>query len=200
MIARGPGRYGRVMRRPLPSSWIAAVALSVLLAGCGFVNAGKNDNELPAVEKPSALTVTSPAFTNGGAIPATFTCKGANTSPPLAWSGVPAGSRSVALVVDDPDAPGGPYIHWVVDNIDPAQSAISAGEVPQGAQQTLNSGGHVGYTGPCPPSGTHHYRFTVYVLRSPLTLPADGDPFTVLVAIKGKTTARGTLTGTVSAG
>ena len=64
----------------------------------------------------------------------------------------------------------------------------------------MNSGGHVGYTGPCPPSGTHHYRFSVYVLRSPLTLPADGDPFKVLVAIKGKTTARGTLTGTVTAG
>jgi Raf kinase inhibitor-like YbhB/YbcL family protein len=178
-----------------------AFALTGLLAGCGFVNAGGNDEELPAVEKPTALTVTSPDFTNGGPIPSDYTCKGskAKISPALAWSGVPADARSVALVVEDIDAPNGPFIHWVVYNIDPAQSALSAGEVPKGAAQARNSGGGVGYTAPCPPSGIHHYRFSVYVLRSPLTLPAGGDPFQVLVAIKGKTTARGTLTGTVSA-
>ena len=87
-------------------------------------------------------------------------------------------------------------MHWVVYNIDPTQSAIAAGEVPKGALEAMNSGGDLGYTGPCPPSGTHHYRFTVYVLRSPLTVPAGGDPARVLVAIRGKTTARGTLIGT----
>jgi Raf kinase inhibitor-like YbhB/YbcL family protein len=175
---------------------VAGFAMAGLLAGCGFVNAGKNVDEVPAVEAPSALTVTSSAFADGAPIPREFTCKGANTSPPLAWSGVPAGARSVALVVDDPDAPSATFTHWVVYNIDPAQSAIAAGEVPPGASQAMNSGGDVGYTGPCPPSGTHHYRFTVYVLRSPLTLPAGGDPDRVLVAIRGKTTARGTLIGT----
>jgi len=175
---------------------VAGLALAGLLAGCGFVDAGKNDDELPAVESPSALTVTSSAFADGAPIPQEFTCKGANTSPPLAWSGVPAGARSVALVVDDPDAPSGTYTHWVVYNIDPTQSAIAAGEVPKGASEAMNSGGDVGYTGPCPPSGTHHYRFTVYVLRSPLTVPAGGNPARVLVAIRGKTTARGTLIGT----
>lgn len=179
---------------------MAGLALGGLLGGCGFVNAGKNNDEVPAVESPSALTVTSPAFEDGAAIPREFTCKGSNTSPPLAWSGVAAGARSVALVVDDPDAKNGPFTHWVVYNIDPTSSAISAGEVPAGADQADNSGGKLGYTGPCPPSGTHHYRFTIYVLRSPLTLPAGGDPDAVLVAIKGKTTARGTLTGTFSAG
>jgi Raf kinase inhibitor-like YbhB/YbcL family protein len=179
-----------------PRSLVASFALAGLLAGCGFVNAGKNPDETPAVESPTALTVTSPAFDDGAAIPREFTCKGANTSPPLAWSGVPSGARSVALVVDDPDAPSGTFIHWVVYNIDPAQSAIAAGEVPQGASEAMNGGGGVGYTGPCPPSGTHHYRFSVYVLRSPLTVPAGGDPGRVLVAIRGKTTARGTLTGT----
>jgi Raf kinase inhibitor-like YbhB/YbcL family protein len=179
-----------------PPSLLAGFALAGLLAGCGFVNAGKDTDEVPAVESPAALTVTSPAFEDGAAIPREFTCKGANTSPPLAWSGVPSGARSVALVVEDPDAPSGSFIHWVVYNIDPAQSAIAAGEVPQGAVQAMNGGGEVGYTGPCPPSGTHHYRFTVYVLRSPLTVPAGGDPGRVLVAIRGKTTARGTLTGT----
>jgi Raf kinase inhibitor-like YbhB/YbcL family protein len=179
-----------------PRSLLAAFALAGLLAGCGFVNAGKDADEVPAVESPAALTVTSAAFADGAAIPREFTCKGTNTSPPLAWSGVPSGARSVALVVEDPDAPSGRFIHWVVYNIDPAQSAIAAGEVPQGASEAMNGGGEVGYTGPCPPSGTHHYRFTVYVLRSPLTVPAGGDPARVLVAIRGKTTARGTLTGT----
>ena len=182
-----------------PRSLVVAAGIALAgfaLAGCGFVNAGKNTDETPAIESPTALTVTSPAFGEGAAIPREFTCKGSNTSPPLAWSGVPSGARSVALVVDDPDAPSGTFIHWAVYNIDPAQSALAAGEVPTGASQAKNSGGGVGYTGPCPRSGTHHYRFTVYVLRSPLTVPAHGDPARVLVAIRGKTTARGTLTGT----
>jgi Raf kinase inhibitor-like YbhB/YbcL family protein len=188
------------MVRPRSVVPVAGLALAGLLGGCGFVNAGKNDDEVPAVEKPATLTVTSPAFDDGAAIPREFTCKGAGTSPPLAWSGVPSGARSVALVVDDPDAPSGTFTHWVVYNIDPARSTIAAGQVPEGALQARNSGGDVGYTGPCPPSGTHHYRFTVYVLRSPLTVPAGGDPARVLVAIRGKTTARGTLTGTFAAG
>ena len=129
------------MRNSRPRVLIACCALAGLLAGCGFVNAGKNDDELPAVESPAALTVTSPAFADGAAIPREFTCKGADTSPPLDWSGVPAGARSVALVVEDPDAPSGTFIHWVVYNIDPAQSAVAAGEVPQGASQAMNSGG-----------------------------------------------------------
>ena len=120
------------MRSPRSVVLVAVLALAGLLAGCGFVNAGKNDDELPAVESPSALTVTSSAFADGAPIPEEFTCKGANTSPPLAWAGVPGGARSVALVVDDPDAPNGTYMHWVVYNIDPTQSAIAAGEVPKG--------------------------------------------------------------------
>jgi Raf kinase inhibitor-like YbhB/YbcL family protein len=174
------------------------VLAAVVVAGCGFVGTGGDDD--PTVTTPAALTVTSPAFADGAAIPTEFTCKGDNTSPPLQWSGVPAGARSIALVVDDPDAPNGTFVHWVVYNIDPADSGIDAGTVPSGARQADNSSGNPGYTGPCPPSGTHHYRFTVYVLRSPLTVPAGGDAEQISVAIRGKTTARGTLTGTVAAG
>jgi Raf kinase inhibitor-like YbhB/YbcL family protein len=177
----------------------AVLTLAGIMGGCGFVNAGKEDDRAPTVESPATLTVTSPAFDDGAAIPREFTCKGANTSPPLAWSGVPDGARSLALVVDDPDADA-TFTHWVVYNIDPAQGTLAAGTVPAGALQARNSGGDVGYTGPCPPSGTHHYRFTVYVLRSPLTVPPGGAPGRVLVAIRGKTTARGTLTGTFAAG
>jgi Raf kinase inhibitor-like YbhB/YbcL family protein len=196
---RDDGRYGRLMGCPRSVVLVVGLTLAGLLGGCGFVNAGKNDDEVPAVESPAALIVTSSAFGNGAAIPREFTCKGANTSPPLAWSGVPGDARSIALVVDDPDA-SGTFIHWAVYNIDPTQASLAAGEVPAGALQAKNSGGDVGYTGPCPPSGTHHYRFTVYVLRSPLTVPAAGDPERVRVAIRGKTTARGTLTGTFAAG
>jgi Raf kinase inhibitor-like YbhB/YbcL family protein len=202
--ARGRRRLGAGatvggVSRPRTAVLVTGLVLAGLLGGCGFVNAGKEDDDASAIEAPATLAVTSPAFDEGAAIPRDFSCKGANTSPPLAWSGVPAGARSLALVVDDQDAPNGTYTHWVVYNIDPAQSAVAAGEVPEGAEQADNSGGQLGYAGPCPPSGTHHYRFTVYVLRSPLTVPAGGEPGRVLVAIRGKTTARGTLTGTFAA-
>ena len=108
------------MRRPRPFTWITVVTLVGLLAGCGFVNAGGNDEEVPAVPKPVTLTVISSGVHRRRRDPDEFTCKGSNTSPPLAWTGVPADARSVALVVEDPDAPNGSYIHWVVYNIDPA--------------------------------------------------------------------------------
>jgi Raf kinase inhibitor-like YbhB/YbcL family protein len=171
---------------------------AALLAGCGFIGTG-GDND-PTVTTPATLAVTSSAFEDGAPIPEQFTCKGANTSPPLQWSGVPSGARSLALVVDDPDAPSGTFVHWVVYNIDPGESGVAAGAAPSGARQAKNGAGQAAYTGPCPPSGTHHYRFTVYVLRSPLTVPAGGPAEQILVAIRGKTTARGTLTGTVAAG
>jgi Raf kinase inhibitor-like YbhB/YbcL family protein len=177
---------------------VVVLAAVLSLAGCGFVNAGESKD---APTSPIAsLSVTSPAFAEGAAIPRTFSCKGDNVSPPLQWSGVPSDARSVALVVDDPDAPSGTFTHWVVFNIDPQQSSIGEGEVPKGARQAKNSAGHASYDGPCPPSGTHHYRFTVSVLRSPLTVPDGGDTARVVTAIHAKATARGTLTGTFAAG
>jgi Raf kinase inhibitor-like YbhB/YbcL family protein len=176
----------------------ASVGVVLVLAGCGFIDAGSSKD---APTSPIAsLSVTSPAFAEGAAVPAQFSCKGENVSPPLAWSGVPADAPSVALVVEDPDAPSGTFTHWVVFNIDPQQSSIGQGEVPKGARQANNSAGHASYDGPCPPSGTHHYRFTVSVLRSPLTVPDGADAAGVRSAITSKTTARGTLTGAFAAG
>ena len=183
----------------MPTRPVLVLLAALLLAGCGFVNAGKS-KDAPTPTAPAELTVTSPAFAEGAAIPRDFTCKGADISPPLQWSGVPAGARSVALVVDDPDAGGGTFTHWVVFDIDPQQSSIGAGAVPAGARQAKNSAGHASYDGPCPPSGTHHYRFTVSVLRSPLTVPAGADTQRLLTAIRSKATAQGTLTGTFAAG
>lgn len=185
--------------RPVPGLLTCLVAGvgTVLTAGCGFVNAGHDDR--PTGSAARRLTVVSPAFADGAAIPRRFSCRGENVSPPLQWSGVPDDARSLALVVDDPDAPNGTFTHWVVYDVDPRQSSIGAGRLPPGARQAKNSAGHPSYTGPCPPSGTHHYRFTVYVLRSPLTVPAGGETSRLLSAIAAKETARGRLTGTFAA-
>lgn len=177
--------------------WPAAAALAALLTGCGLFG---DEGTEAAAGAPSTLTVTSPAFVNGAHVPRRFTCVGEDLSPPLSWKGVPEDARGLAVVVTDPDASGGPYVHWVVHDIDVARRALRAGEVPAGARQARNSAGHDRYDGPCPPSGTHHYRFTVYALRTPTTLENGTDTDRALRAIDGKAVARGTLVGTVSAG
>jgi Raf kinase inhibitor-like YbhB/YbcL family protein len=170
-----------------------------LLTGCGFLGTG-DDPDIPPTPTAQTVAVGSSAFEDGAAIPRQYTCKGANESPPLTWSGVPSDARGLALVVDDPDAPGRTFVHWVLYDIDPGASGLAAGAVPDGARQAKNSAGQPSYTGPCPPSGTHHYRFTVYVLRSPLTVPSGGDTASTLAAIRAKAVAQGTLTGTYAAG
>jgi Raf kinase inhibitor-like YbhB/YbcL family protein len=116
------------------------------------------------------LTVTSSSFRAGGAMPARFTCDGTDVSPQLAWSGVPAGTASLALLVDDPDA--GAIVHWIAYSIAPATTRLAEGAGAADSQlaQGTNDFGRVGYGGPCPPSGTHHYRFTLYALAAPLGL------------------------------
>ncbi len=115
------------------------------------------------------LTVSSTAFAAGQPIPPLYSCRGKNISPPLAWTGVPASTKSLALILDDPDAPMGTYVHWVIYNI-PATSKGLAESIParpkldDGSLQGANSSGGTGYTGPCPPSGTHHYHFKLYAL------------------------------------
>lgn len=173
--------------------WGRPVALLavVLLGGCG----GDSPAE-PARSAPAGIRVTSPAFAAGAAIPRTYTCRGANESPPLQWSGVPAGAARLALVVADPDAPGGTYVHWVLLDIDPEVTSLPRGAGPAGAHAARNSGGHARYDGPCPPSGTHHYRFTVYALRAATGLPDGADLETALAAVDESAVARGTLVGT----
>jgi Raf kinase inhibitor-like YbhB/YbcL family protein len=119
------------------------------------------------------VKLASPAFADGQAIPARYTCDGENVSPELQWSDVPAGTLSLALTCEDPDAPGGTFTHWVIWNLDPALDGLRSGEVPPGALQGRNDFGHIGYGGPCPPPGhgRHHYHFTLYALsrRTPLS-------------------------------
>ena len=149
-----------------------------------------------------SLSVSSPAFEEGQEIPARYTCEGQDISPPLNWEGVPAGTRSLALIADDPDAPGGVFTHWVIFNI-LAESRQLSEAVPTtprlsgGALQGRNDFGGTGYGGPCPPPGpVHHYRFTLYALDKQLELKAAPSKQQVLNATSGHVLAQGRLVGT----
>jgi Raf kinase inhibitor-like YbhB/YbcL family protein len=177
------------VRRHTRHLWLLATLVS--LAGCGDPS-----EEEPAVTAPDVITVTSTAFQNDQPIPARFSCDGDNVSPPLAWQGVPAEARALALVVDDPDAPRGTFVHWVVLDISPSSTSVPEAQVPAGGRQATNSADNSAYFGPCPPSGTHHYRFTVYALSAPTGLPDGTKLGRALEAIESAAVARGRLVGT----
>ena len=143
-----------------------------------------------------SISVTSPAFAEGDPIPTVYSCDGDETSPPLAWTGVPADAAALALVVDDPDAPRGTYVHWVVLDIPPSTTDAAEGEVPAGGVQAKGSSGRAAWAGPCPPSGTHHYQFTVYALSEPTGLQEGAAMDDALAAVQRLSTAEGRLVGT----
>jgi len=149
----------------------------------------------------ATLTLTSAAFADGATIPADFTCDGGGSSPPLAWTGVPGAAKALAIVLEDPDAPGG-YVHWVVYAIPPSPASVSAGispkpgVLPAGLIEGVNGSGKLGYTGPCPPAGQqHHYNFHLYALDAPLALPPGKTAADLQAAIAGHTISQATLTG-----
>lgn len=117
------------------------------------------------------MQLSSTAFDKNGMIPAKYTCDGDNINPELTISGVPGETKSLALVLDDPDAPGGVFTHWIFWNIDPGTTKIPENSTVAGAVSGTNSSGKTGYMGPCPPSGTHHYQFRVYALDRMINLP-----------------------------
>ncbi|HEX6747682.1 MAG TPA: YbhB/YbcL family Raf kinase inhibitor-like protein [Longimicrobium sp.] len=150
------------------------------------------------------LSLTSTAFGANGSIPAVHTCDGRDLSPPLAWSAVPAEAKSLALIVDDPDAPdpAAPkttWVHWVLYNIPPSATGLEAGasqgRLPPGTQQGRNDWKRAGYGGPCPPVGRHRYFHKLYALDTTLDLkePTKGD---LEKAMEGHILARGELVGT----
>jgi Raf kinase inhibitor-like YbhB/YbcL family protein len=117
----------------------------------------------------SSFQLRSPAFAVGSAIPAVYTCDGKGVSPPLAWSGVPGRARSLALIVTDPDAPGGTFVHWIVYNLPASASHLERDANPSHTVRFgRNSDGERAYYGLCPPSGTHHYHFKLYALDTRL--------------------------------
>ena len=146
------------------------------------------------------LTLSSPDFSEGGMIPRRFTCDGADVSPALSWEGAPDDTLSLTLIVDDPDARG--FAHWVLFDLAPAaSSAVPAGvsASPDAPPQGMNDFGRIGYAGPCPPSGSHRYVFTLYALDGLLGLPGSPRPEEVRQALRGPRPRRGAADGIVSA-
>lgn len=151
------------------------------------------------------LKIESTAFANGGEIPAKYTCEGDDIAPPLAWTSVPAGTQSLALIVDDPDAPDPQaprmtWVHWVLFNIPPDVNALpegaTAGGLPPGSTEGLNDWQRIGYGGPCPPVGRHRYFHKLYALDT--VLPAMDRPTKqdIEVAMQGHVIAQAELVGT----
>jgi Raf kinase inhibitor-like YbhB/YbcL family protein len=158
-----------------------------------------------AADTLTALSLTSPAFKDGAAIPAQFTCDGGNRSPALSWSGAPDRTASYALLVEDPDAPGGTFVHWVIYDIPanvhslPEGIAKGATVASLGAAKQGQTGfkGTPGYGGPCPPKGpAHHYHFRLFALDKSLGLESGASRDDVVKAMRGHELARGELVGT----
>ncbi len=146
------------------------------------------------------LEVTSPAFEDGGLIPRKYTCDGEDISPPIRWRGIPPGTASIALISDDPDAPVGTWVHWVIFNIPPNTEGLEEGIPPEGvlsngARQGLNDFRRIGYGGPCPPRGVHRYYFKVYALDKVLDLGPGITKERLLEAMEGHILDRGELMG-----
>lgn len=140
------------------------------------------------------MKLSSSEFVDGGMIPSRYTCDGANISPPLEISDVPEGTEVLALVMDDPDAPIGTFDHWVVWNIPKDTTQIPEGTEPQGIQGRTDFG-RMGYGGPCPPSGTHGYKFKLYALNKKLDLKEGARKKELEVAMQGHIIEETTLTG-----
>lgn len=165
---------------------LTLIALAIA-AGIGYLALAPRSDEPPAASPPSssAMRITSPSFENNAAIPARYTCDGENIHPPLTVSGVPANAKSLMLIVDDPDAPRGVWVHWTVWNIDPTTREITERSVPAGAVEGKTSFGKSGYGGPCPPSGTHRYFFKLFALDATLDLPPETDAAGLERAMEG---------------
>jgi Raf kinase inhibitor-like YbhB/YbcL family protein len=179
------------MRVSLP----LAVFLLCAVSGCGENDTG------PAVAPPKApggLRLSSPAFADRAVIPRRYTCDGAGKSPPLRWRGVPPQAAALALVVTDPDAPGGRFAHWTLYALPPQLTALPAGlPVLGGSRQGANSFGKTGWGAPCPPKGArpHRYEFDLYWLRRPLDVAPGAPPDAVVQAIGRVAGGHGRLVG-----
>lgn len=174
---------------------IAGLLVVAALLGCRGA-----ETAAPARVHSVALRLTSSSF-QGNQIPLKFTCDGAESSPQLAWSEPPAGTKSFVLIVADPDAPHRTFVHWVLYDLPAETRALSEGlpglgQFTNGSRQGRNDAGSLGYAGPCPPrNSTHHYHFTLYALDAKLNLPVGATQAQVETAMQGHILARGELIG-----
>lgn len=177
--------------------WISILLLAILTA-CGGTQEPTTE---PQEETAMKLDLTSTAFVAGSAIPTKHTCDGSDISPPLSWTGSPGGTKSLALICDDPDAPVGTWVHWVLYALPPDVTALAEGippdkELANGGKQGSNSWGKIGYGGPCPPKGpAHRYFFKLYALDTEINLAAGATKNALLQAMEGHILAEGQLMG-----
>ena len=177
--------------------WVTITAVGA--GSCSSSPSGSDAaEELATAGFDTSMRLTSADFDDGEAIPARFTCDGDDVSPQLSWEGVPKQAVELALVVDDPDASGGTYVHWVLFGLDPSLSGLEEATTPSGARAADNSAGDAEYKGPCPPGDddAHRYRFSLYALDAPLTADDGADTASALGLIREAADAKGTLTGT----
>ena len=191
----------------LVSLFLFAALLTFVISGCGPGPSPTSVPEAPAAPEKGgpavAFELTSTAFAAGEPIPQKYTCDGQDISPPLQWSDPPQGTQSLALICDDPDAPIGTWVHWVLFNL-PVESRSLPEAVPSdadlsdGSRHGENGWRRPGYGGPCPPSGTHRYFFKLYALDAVLDLEAGASKKQVLQAMEGHILAQAELMGVYS--
>lgn len=181
---------------------LLTLGLAGLLCACGGAAEKQAERPQPAAEPAEVvLELKSGAFAAGDTIPRQYTCEGEDVSPELTWRGAPEGTRTFALICDDPDAPGQTWVHWVIYNIPADVSQLPAGvagdeELADGTRQGINDFKAIGYGGPCPPPGPEHrYFFKLYALSTPLDLPPGSTKNDLLAAMDGITLAEARLMG-----
>ena len=179
--------------------FLLVTCLAIAVGGC---RSGPSPTASPEKERPPAVpfALTSTAFAEGEPIPSKYTCDGEDISPPLQWRDVPEGTRSFALIADDPDAPRGTWDHWLLYNLPAEARNLPEGvpaeaELSDGSRHGQNSWSRLGYGGPCPPSGTHRYFFKLYALDTLLELDAGASKERLSQAMEGHVLAEAVLMG-----
>jgi len=184
------------------------LVMALLFMNCGSAkkenqSTNKNTEDSMSTGSLGKLALTSTAFKEGETIPKKYTCDGPDISPPLEWESAPANTGSLALIAEDPDAPMGTWVHWVVYDIPPNVSELAENippekTLPDGAVQGKNDFRNIGYGGPCPPSGTHRYYFRLYALDTKLNLPPGSTKFDLVKAMQGHIVSEAQLMGKYS--
>jgi hypothetical protein len=184
-----------VRRLSVPAAAVLGASMVMALAGCG---ASRVATRSAARSAPSILELSSSAFRNGSSIPTRYTCDGQDAPPALAWTALPPGARSLALLAEDENAPGGAFVHWSLYDLPAGSLAVGSARLPAGSVEGRNSFGRIGYGGPCPPKGdpAHHYVFSIHALDDYPGLRRGASPAAVRQAIAGHSLAAGRLTGT----
>lgn len=190
----------------LRAKYFVSILITFLVVGCGDAknqSQTTNKNEEDTMATSGKFSIMSTAFREGEMIPQKYACDGKNVSPPLKWESIPVQTKSLALIVDDPDAPAGIWVHWVIFNIPSTAAGLQENvptkdSLPDGSVQGKNDSREIGYDGPCPPGGTHRYFFKLYALDTMLKLSSGSTKPELLKAMEGHIVAQAQLMGRYS--